>query len=237
MAGVVGVRLPELVPAVLLRRYKRFLADVRLPDGSACVAHMPNPGRMTSCLADGETPCRLSDAGEGRRKLRYTVELTRVGDTWVLVNTQRPNAIVGEALREGRIAELAGYPTIEAERATGTGSRIDWRLSDGDRVAWVEVKNATLVRDGVAAFPDAVTSRGARHLAELEARVAAGDRAVLLFHVGRGDAVAVTAADDVDPAYGSALRRAADRGVELYAWRAEITEHSATLVTRLPVRL
>ena len=229
------MELPPLTPATLLRRYKRFLADVRLEDGTEVVAHLPNPGRMTSCLrAEGGTPVLLSP---GRARLPWTVELAMPGESWVLVNPGRANRVVGEAIADGRIPELAGWPTARAEQRYGERSRVDWLLSDGERRFYVEVKGVTLVRDGVAAFPDAVTSRGARHLAELAARVAAGDRAALVFCVGRGDAREVIPADDVDPAYGRALRAAAAAGVALIAWEADVTPSRIVLRRPLPVRL
>lgn len=222
--------LPPLTPAVLLRRYKRFLADVRLPDGSVEVAHLANPGRMTSCLRDGETPVMLS---VGTAKLRWAVELADPGNGWVMVNPNRANRIVGEAI--GRIPELAGYAEARPEQRYGEASRIDWLLSGPPGRAYVEIKNVTLVRGRVAAFPDAVTARGARHLAELERVVASGDRGVLLFHVARMDADVVTSADDVDPAYGRALRHAIANGVEVIAYRSVVTPTAVTLAERLPV--
>jgi sugar fermentation stimulation protein A len=231
----VRVRLPPLTPAMLVRRYKRFLADVRLPDGSVAVAHLANPGRMTSCLRDDETPVLLS---VGRAKLAWAVELAMpAGAHWVLVTPGRANAVVGEALVAGRIPALAGYGDIRGEQRYGAKSRVDWLLAEGARRAFVEVKNVTLVRGRVAAFPDAVTARGTRHLAELQARVAAGDRGVLVFHVGRADADVVTTADDIDPVYGAALRRAVAAGVELLAFRAEITPEGVTLGAPLPIHL
>lgn len=228
------MRLPPLTPALLLRRYKRFLADVRLPDGTEHVAHLANPGRMTSCLRDGETPVMLAVGGG---KLPWAVELAQPAEDWVLVNPCRANAVVGEALREGRIASLTGYSSLRSEQRYGEGSRVDWLL-EGDRgSAFVEVKNVTLVRGREAAFPDAVTERGARHLAELARVVAAGDRGVLVLHVGRRDADVVTAADDVDPAYGRALRRAVDAGVEVLAFCADVCPDGVTLGEPLPVRL
>lgn len=228
------MRLPPLTPAVLLRRYKRFLADVRLPDGTEAVAHLANPGRMTSCLREGETPVLLA---VGAGKLPWSVELARPAEDWVLVNPGRANAVVGEALREGRIPALAGYPSLRSEQRYGENSRIDWLLEGPRGRAWVEVKNVTLVRGRLAAFPDAVTARGARHLAELERVVADGDRGVLVFHVGRGDADAVAPADDVDPVYGAALRRAVAAGVEVVAVRAEVGPAEITVGPALPLRL
>lgn len=231
------MRLPPLRPATLVRRYKRFLGDLRFDDGTEAVAHVPNPGRMTACLRAEDTPVLVSEAVGAARKLRWTVELAMPDDAWILVHPGRANAIVGEALAAGGIPELAGYAEARAEQRYGAGSRIDWLLTDGARAAYVEVKNATLVRGRVACFPDAVTARGARHLAELEAVVAAGARGVLLFHVGRPDADAVTPADDVDPVYGAALRRAMAAGVEVLAYRSVVTPDAITLGERLPVRV
>jgi sugar fermentation stimulation protein A len=228
------LKLPPLRPALLLRRYKRFLADVRLPDGQVVTAHLPNPGRMTSCLAAEETPVLLS---EGRGKLPFVVELARPGEDWVLVHPGRANAVVGEAIAAGRVPELVGYHTARAEQRYAEDSRVDWLLEGGRGTAYVEIKSATLVRGRRACFPDAVTSRGVRHLEALMAVVARGARGILLFHVGRADADAVSPADDIDPAYGIALRRAARAGVEILAYRADITPPEILLGPPLPVIL
>jgi len=235
--------LPPLIQATLLRRYKRFLADVRLPDGTQVVAHCPNPGRMTSCAAQG-IPCRVSHHDSPRRKLKWTLQQTCMDGTWILVNTALPNGIVDEAIQAGRVPELAGYPTLQREvrlpvEPGQKGSRIDLRLSGGDRPAcWVEVKNVTLLdTDGVLRFPDAVSKRATKHLAELVRLVQGGERAVLFFHVGRGDGSHVEPADAIDPIYARAFRQAVHAGVEVLAYRGQIDDQHVVIGERVEVRL
>lgn len=207
-----------LLPGVLLRRYKRFLADVQLDDGPSIVAHCPNPGRMTSCLAE-RAPCRVTHRPSPKRKLAYTLEQVCVDGTWIVVNTAVANQVAGEALRAGEIPELAGYAQVDAEVRTGE-ARLDFALRDPERApCWIEVKTVTLLDGGVLRFPDAVSKRAARHAHTLRAAVERGDRAVLLFLVGRGDGTHIEPADAIDPAYGVALREAARAGVQVLARR------------------
>ncbi len=225
-----------LVEARLLRRYKRFLVDVELPGGEIVVAHLANPGSMKTCWEDGAAG-RLLRSDDPRRKLPWSVEQIRIGGAWIIVNTARGNVVVGEALAAGRVPELVGYGTIDREPRYESGGRCDWRLRDPGRTAWVEVKTATM-RDGDRAiFPDSVSDRATRHLAELTARVEAGERAVLLFCVGREDVASVSPADGIDPVYGRALREAARRGVEILAWRCRVGVDGLDLDRPVPVVL
>ncbi len=229
----------SLVEGVLLRREKRFTAWVRLHDGREVAAHCTNTGRMTGCAEPGMRVW-LSPADRPGRKLKWTWELVEVASGVPLgINTFLTNGLVEEAVRDGVIVELAGYPSIRREVAYGVeGSRADLLLEDGDRRCWVEVKSATLLADGGRAlFPDAPTARGRKHLRELTAMVAGGDRAALVFTVLRGDAREVAPADAVDPDYGLELRRAAAAGVELLAYRAEVDARAVRLAVRLPVVL
>lgn len=223
--------------AVLLRRYKRFLADVELADGSVETVHCPNPGRLIGCLPErGEVVLRVSD--NRKRKLQKTLQTIRVGDEWVNVDTMLPNAVVGEALRAGAIPELAGYATVRPEVKSREGSRIDFLLEDDRRGrCWVEVKCTTLVEDGVAMFPDAVTARGKKHLEELAHLVAEGDRAVIFFFVSRSDAASFAPAAHIDPAYAKALRIALEAGVEALAYLARVRPEELSLAHRVPVAL
>lgn len=231
----------ELIPATLLRRYKRFLADVELEDGSVLTVHCPNPGRMTSCAEPGR-PVWISDSKNPRRKLRYTLEMVRMGRTWVGVNTANPNPAVAGLIRHGRIPELTGYDEVQSEVSTGN-SRIDLRLRDssggrhGRPDCWVEIKSATLRVGEHAAFPDAVSERGRKHLRELADLVAAGDRAVIFFFVGRADCRRFRPADEVDPAYGETLRRVVEAGVEALAYRMRFSRRGIELLDRLPIDL
>ena len=227
-----------LVPCTLLARRKRFLADVRLADGTELTAHCPNSGSMRGCLEPGARAW-ISDSKNPARKLRYTLELLEAYGALLCVNTQRPNALAEEAIRAGLIPELAGYPTLQREVRYGAeSSRIDLLLSGPQGRCFVEVKNVTMgTPDGLCRFPDAVTTRGAKHLRELSAQVAAGDRGVLLFCVSRDDATVVEPADDIDPAYGQALRAAVAAGVEVLAWRLAIQPEAVRLEGPVAFRL
>ncbi|TVQ88398.1 MAG: DNA/RNA nuclease SfsA [Deltaproteobacteria bacterium] len=224
-----------LLDATLLRRYKRFLADVRLSDGTEVTAHCPNPGRMTSCLAP-EAPCRVTHRPNPRRKLAYTLEQVQVGG-WIVVNTAMANRVVGSALRDGRIPELQGYGKVAAEVRCGE-ARLDFGLEDPDRPpCWVEVKTVTLLDEEVLRFPDAVSARATRHVQTLNQIRAEGHRAVLLFLIGRSDGACVAPAEAIDPTYAQALREAAAAGVEVLAYRMTISATALGVGERLPVRL
>ena len=232
------MRFPTLVEGRLVDRYKRFFADVRLPDGRVVVTHCANPGSMRNCRPDGARVW-VSESDDPRRKLRYTWELVEVDGTLVCVNTAFGNRVVAEALAADGIAELRGYQRVRREVKCGERSRVDFVLDGGASPAcWLEVKSVTLgVGDRVSAFPDSVTARGARHLRELAARARAGDRAVLLFCAKRADTRRVRPADEIDPAYGEALREAAAGGVEIYAYRCDVTTAGVWLSERVPVDL
>ena len=227
------MRLPPLVPGLLLSRRKRFLAEVQWEDGRIETAHLPNPGRMTAALrADGPTPCWCSAATNPGRKLAWTVELTEPGAARVLVNPGRANAIVGEVLPD----LLPGYARSASEVRRGA-HRLDFCLEGAAGRCWVEVKCLSLAEDGVAAFPDAVSARATAHLGVLEEVVAAGDRAVLVLFVGRGDARRVRPADWIDPAWGAALRRVVAGGVAVIALAGAVGLTEIGVVGRLPVDL
>ena len=216
-----------LVEGRLIRRYKRFLADVRLADGSEVTAHCPNTGSMLGCQPDNARVW-LSRSDNPKRKLAYTWELveTRPG-VLACVNTARPNHQAKAAICANRIESLTGYTQCRQEVKYGSeNSRIDLLLSghDSEPDAWIEVKNVTLEQDadGQGFFPDAVTVRGQKHLRELMAQVVQGDRGVLLFVVNHSGIETVRPADFIDPEYGRLLRQAVDAGVEVFAWRAEL---------------
>lgn len=232
------MRFPTpLVEGRLLRRYKRFLADVRLETGQQVTAHCPNPGSMISCLVEGGLVL-LSRSDDPRRKLAWTWELAKVGRTWVLINTARANRVVEEALLAGRVEPLRGYPEVRAEVPFGEGSRADFRLrGPGLPDCFVEVKSMTLAEGRGSYFPDSVTLRGQRHLEELEREVARGHRAVLLFLVSRADTEVARPAENIDPDYADLLRRAAARGVEVLAYRNRCRRDGLRLERRLPVDL
>ena len=222
---------------VLLRRYKRFLADVRLDDGRELTVHCPNSGSMKGIAREG-APVLVSDSENPKRKLRMTLERVRPGRAWVGINTMLPNHLVHEAVSAGRLGELTGYDTLRAEVVLEKGTRLDLRLSGAGRPdCWVEVKNATLQEGRAALFPDAVTDRGRKHLDALQDVVRRGERGVLMFVVNRGDCDFVAPADEIDPAYGEALRRVAAGGVEVFARRARMRGARTWLAEAVPVRL
>jgi sugar fermentation stimulation protein A len=216
-----------LVAGTLIRRYKRFLADVALEDGRVVTAHCPNSGSMLSVDAPG-APVWLSPAPGAGRKLRYTWELIQVGGALVGVNTGRPNGLVEEAIRAAAIPELAGYSSIRREVRYGRNSRIDLLLEgEGRPTCYVEVKNVTMKRtldaEAPVEFPDAVTERGVKHLVELAKRVGAGDRAAMLYLAQREDGRRLAIAADIDPAYARTLRRAMARGVEVLCYGCRVS--------------
>lgn len=235
----------NLIEGRLIKRYKRFLADVQLADGEVVTAHCPNTGSMMGCQPE-DARVWLTPASNPKRKLRYTWELVETAPgVLACVNTGRPNAQARQAVEAGRIPVLAGYAVVRAEVRYGEEkSRIDLHLSGHSRHAdaWVEVKNVTLCESGVGYFPDAVTLRGQKHLRELITCVRAGDRAVLLFCVNHTGVHEVRPADHIDPAYGNLLRQAAAEGVELIAWQADLAREeqpsgTLALVRELPVVL
>lgn len=236
------MKLPlDLVPATLLRRYKRFLADVELADGSVITAHVANPGAMIGLQAPGARVW-LSKSPSKTRKLPFSWELIEAdfgnGPELVGVNTMHPNAIVAEALADNAIPELAGYDIIRREVKYGAASRVDFLLEHPSRPpCYVEVKNVHMMRQpGLAEFPDSVTARGARHLDELAAMVAAGARAVMLFVVQIGSSTAFALARDIDPAYGRAFDKARAAGVESIAYTCQIDHGSIVLAGRVPIQ-
>ncbi len=230
---------PELIEATLLRRYKRFLADVRLADGSVVTAHCANTGRMTGCCEPGAT-VMLSPARPGN-KLPFSWKLVRVGRSWVSVDTSLPNRVVADALRRGKVPDLAGYDTVTTEVPYGheKRSRIDVLLGDSSGEAppcYVEVKNVTLREGRSALFPDAVSTRALKHLHELAREVRSGNRAALLLFVARADCHDFSAAENVDPDWAAALHQVADAGVEVLPWQARIDRRGVTLGRPLPWR-
>ena len=221
--------------ATLVRRYKRFLADVRDEAGEQLTVHCANSGSMLGCDAQN-SEVLLSESPNRKRKLRHTWELVRVGRSWVGINTMMPNRVVEDAVRGDHIEELCGFRTIRREVPYGRNSRVDLRLEDPG-ICYVEVKNVTLARGGVAQFPDAVTARGAKHLSELRAMVGCGHRAVMFFLVNRGDCTRMEPARDIDPHYADELERALEAGVEVIVYRARVGVRGIRVAERIPFRL
>ena len=225
----------------LVKRYKRFFADVALADGSVVTAHCPNPGSMLSVSAPGSRVW-LSETANPARALKYTWELVAVGDTLVGINTGLPNRLAVEAVQAGAISALAGYGRLQREVRYGTGSRIDLLLADGQRpTCFVEIKNVTLRRGTNASqpveFPDSVTERGLKHLHELIAVVKAGQRAVMLFVVQRSDAPSFRVAADIDPRYAQALQQAVVAGVEVLCYSCDVSLTGVRVTAPVAVEL
>jgi sugar fermentation stimulation protein A len=229
-----------LVPATLLKRYKRFLADVVLPSGEIVTAHCANPGAMTGLNVAG-APVWLSRSDNPKRKLAHSWELIEVdlgaGAELVGINTSHPNSLAAEAIAAGRIPELAGYGSMRREVKYGKNSRVDVLLEgDGRPPCYVEIKNVHLMRTpALAEFPDAVTKRGAKHLAELAAMVASGHRAVMLYLVQIGSAERFALARDIDPGYGAAFDAARSRGVEAIVRRCRLTCEGIEVAEPIPM--
>ncbi|QEY64897.1 DNA/RNA nuclease SfsA [Metapseudomonas lalkuanensis] len=231
---------PALEEGRLLKRYKRFLADIELASGELLTIHCPNTGSMLNCMSEG---CRVwfSRSDDPKRKLPGTWEIAETPQgRLACVNTARANTLVEEALRAGVIAELAGFGNLKREVAYGLeNSRADFRLDFASGPAFIEVKSVTLGFDGttVAAFPDAVTTRGSKHLRELAALARDGVRAVQLYCVNLSNIDAVRPAEEIDPAYAAALREAVSAGVEVLAYGVELTPEEVRVSRRLDVRL
>ena len=226
----------KLVEGRLIRRYKRFLADIQLSDG-VVTASCPNTGSLMGCC-DAGSRVWLSESDSATRKYRHTWELVEVGEVMIGINTGLPNALVGEAIADGTIAELCGYASMRREVAFGEErSRVDWVLqAPGREDCYVEVKNVTAAASkGVALFPDCVSERGSKHLRELMRLKAVGLRPVQLYCVQRGDVKEVRPADGIDHEYGRMLREAIAAGVEVLAYRAKISTTEVRLAERIPV--
>jgi sugar fermentation stimulation protein A len=236
MSKLSAILLPYNLPLYrgkLIRRYKRFLADVELEDGSTVTVHVPNSGSMKNCGAPGNEIV-VSDSGNPKRKLRMTLELIRVApgpNGWAGINTMLPNALVASAIEAGVVPELAGYASLKREVTVEQGSRLDIVLADGPECSrcLVEVKNVTMVEGRAALFPDSVTERGRKHLEVLARAAGRGERAVIFFLVQRPDCSVFSTADSIDPAYGETLRQVTARGVELLVYRSVLDLEGARL--------
>lgn len=232
------MKFPQpLERGVLVQRYKRFFADVVLDDGREITAHCPNPGSMLGLNTPG-LPAWLSRSDDPKRKLAHTLELVQAGAGLVGVNTQLPNRLAAEALEAGAIPELAGYGSVRREVRYGEASRVDFLLeAEGRPPCWLEVKSVTLsLTQGLAAFPDSVSTRALKHLGDLTRQVEAGERAVLLFVIQRTDCDGFAAAADIDPAYGAGLDAAAGAGVEVLCYDCQISAEEIRIARRVPWR-
>jgi len=232
---------PPLTKATFLKRYKRFLVDVRLENGELLTIHCPNTGSMKHCQ-EPETPCWFSLSNNPKRKLPGTLEIVTTSLGFLAgVNTGRPNQLVKEAILEGKVPELAGYEDLKSEVRYGEeNSRIDLLLESPAGKCFIEVKNVTLEdKQGLLLFPDAVTSRGTKHLRELMTMVNRGHRAVLFFCVQHSGVERVAAAGHIDSLYAKTLKEALAAGVEVLAYKCKLTpeeirlDHSIAFVPEL----
>ena len=227
---------PPLIQGTLVKRYQRFLANVRLDNGKSITAACNNTGSMKSC-SDPGSPVMLSMDSNPNRKFSYTWELVQVNGVWVGVNTAVPNKLVHRAVKKGAIPELAGYPTIQTEVKYGKDSRIDLLLSRPEGRCYVEIKNVSMVEEGIAYFPDAVTARGLKHLEELTKMVEQGHRAVMFYLIQRSDAALFKPAASIDPVYAEALKQAHAHGVEILVYKANVSPEEITLGEPVPFEL
>lgn len=222
-----------LIPAVLLKRYQRFLVDVQLADGRTVTAHCPNTGAMLSCSTPG-SPVRLSHSSNPRRKYLFSLEMVQENGTWVGVNTARTNRIVIEAIEGGIVRKLADPDRIATEVATSPGCRLDLAVIHGAATTFVEIKCCTYVEQESAMFPDAVTTRGTKHLLELRDLVRRGDSGAVLFLVQRADAVRFKPAAGIDPLYARTLEEVHEAGVAILVYQAQVTPAEIVVTGPLP---
>ena len=232
-----GLTWPELIPGTLIKRYKRFLADVKLESGEIVTAHCPNTGSMKGCCEPGRT-VYLSVHDNPKRKYKYTWELIAMPTSLVGVNTLVPNRLVYKSIVHKLIPELCQYKKVQREIKISEHSRIDLMLTDGGaQRCYVEIKNCTLVSEGIAQFPDAVTSRGLKHITELENLAEAGHRCLMFYFIQRMDARIFRPADHIDPRYGRRLRQAVKKGIEVLAYDVRIDMQHIELNQNIPCEL
>ncbi len=235
--GFPGLSWPDLVTGRLVKRYKRFLADVELEDGRTVTAHCPNSGSMKACSEPGRK-VYLSCHDNPKRKLKYTWELIEMPDSLVGVNTVVPNRLLGEAMKAGVVEALSSYDRVRPEVKTSKGTRLDFLISDREnRRCYVEIKNCSLVAERVAFFPDAVTKRGLKHLIELQRLAGPDIRCIIFYLVQRMDADVFRPAVHIDETYAEELRRATENGVDILVYDTKITREHISLGKRLPYEL
>jgi sugar fermentation stimulation protein A len=224
-----------LIPGILLRRYARFLSDMKLDSGETVTAHCPNSGSMKGVNVPG-SPVLVSHHPSPHRRLQYTWEMIRLDGDWVGINTMIPNRLAAEAFAEGLIPAFRRYKHWRAEVVIAPGTRIDFALG-ADAQCMVEVKNVTLVENGVALFPDSVTERGTKHLHHLIAHARRGGKSAMLYVIQHPAGNIFSPADDIDPVYGKTLRQAVKAGVKIEAWKAIVTRQEIHLHQKLPIAL
>lgn len=229
------MRFPStLTPGILLKRYKRFLADIKHEDGSTLTAHCPNTGSMRSCSTPGSR-VYLSFSDSPKRKYPYTLEMVEDNNHWVGVNTALTNSLVKEALEKNQIKEFADLTVIKPEVRVGPNCRLDFQVQDANNVTtYIEVKNCSLALRNCAMFPDTVTARGTKHLSELKKFAKSNKKSCIFFLVQRMDATSFSPADHIDEVYGKTLREAIEAGVQILVYQAEVSPRGITIVGSLP---
>uniref|UniRef100_UPI00321788A6 DNA/RNA nuclease SfsA n=1 Tax=uncultured Draconibacterium sp. TaxID=1573823 RepID=UPI00321788A6 len=225
----------KLVHGTLIRRYKRFLADVILDDGTEVTAHCTNSGSMKSCLENG-AEVYLTPVNDPKRKTKFTWEMIKINGDWVGINTSIPNKLAYETILAGLIPELQGYTTVKREVTYGD-SRFDIYAENKNEKCFIEVKNVSMKEGKYALFPDAVTTRGQKHLKTLMQVKAAGMRAVMLYIIQRCDVEIFAPAKEIDPKYALALKEAYKAGVEIIPMQAKVTPQSIDLIRKLPFEI
>lgn len=225
----------KLVHGTLIKRYKRFLADVRLDDGSEIVAHCTNSGSMKSCIEVG-AEVYLTPVNDPKRKTKFTWEMIKMNGDWIGINTGNPNKLAFEAISAGAISGLKGYKEVKREVKFGD-SRFDVFAENETEKCFVEVKNVTMKEGKYALFPDAVTTRGQKHLKTLMEVKATGMRAVMLYIIQRSDVEIFAPAKEIDPDYTKALKLAFNSGVEVIVMQAKVTPEKIELVRKIPAEI
>ena len=230
------MKFEKLYEGKLIKRYKRFLADIILEDGSEVTAHVPNSGAMTSCIEDN-CPVWVTYHDNPKRKLKYTLELTKIGENLICTNTQVANKIAIEAIENGTIQELQGYDILKPEQKYGQNSRIDILLENSKdettKKCFVEVKSVSLRLEDSLAFPDAVTTRGKKHLEELAQMAKEGHRAVMLFIVQRTDNMDFRIANEIDKKYYETFLEVTKNGVEVLVYQSDIKKDEIKVAKKL----
>lgn len=228
------MQFAKLYQGKLIKRYKRFLADIILDSGEEITAHVPNSGAMTSCIED-ECPVWVTFHDNPKRKLKYTLELTQMGENLICTNTGVANKIAIEAVENGVISELQGYDTLKPEQKYGQNSRIDILLSNEneEKKCYVEIKSVSLKINDELAFPDSVTSRGTKHLQELSDMVKEGHRAVMLYVIQRTDKASFRLANEIDPKYKEAFDKALKDGVEVLVYQSHISHEEIKIKDKI----
>lgn len=232
-----GFELPSLISGTLIQRYKRFLADVELETGEKVTVHCPNTGSMKGCAIPG-SQVWLSESDNPKRKYKYTWELIKTPETMIGINTLVPNKLVKQSIENDLIKELSGYDQVKAEVKTSSHTRLDLLLEkESKEKCYVEIKNCTLVEEGIAMFPDAVTTRGQKHLDELEHLVSQGHRGVIFFLIQRMDAKLFKPADMIDKIYAQKLKKVVANGVEIVVKDTSIDTKLISIRNAVPVDL